>query len=68
MDIAESICSSCEKRQDAKRPSEWLSHIWYLFLLQRGGYPFGKNDLSPEEWIDLGIMREHFEAMKAGHG
>ncbi len=41
--------------------------MWYLFLLQRGGYPFSKNDLSIEEWIDLGIMREHFELMKVAH-
>ena len=62
--MGEAVCPSCEKRNGSSKPSEWLSHIWYLFLLQRGGYPFGKNDLSPEEWIDLGIMREHFDAMK----
>ena len=66
--MGESICPSCEKRNGNSTPSEWLTHIWYLFLLQRGGYPFEKNDLSVEEWIDLGIVREHFEAMKAGYG
>jgi hypothetical protein len=65
--VVDSVCPSCPKRQE-RRPSEWLTHIWYLFLLQRGGYPFEKNDLSVEEWIDLGIVREHFEAMKAGYG
>jgi len=39
-----------------------------LYALQRGGYPFGKNDLTPEEWIDLGIMREHLEGMKVING
>jgi hypothetical protein len=39
-----------------------------LYALQRGGYPFGKNDLTPDEWIDLGIMREHLEGMKVING
>lgn len=26
--------------------------------LKKAGYPFGKNDLTLEEWIDLGMVEE----------
>jgi hypothetical protein len=29
-----------------------------LRRLQKAGYPFGKNDLSYDEWMDLGLLNE----------
>jgi len=29
-----------------------------------GGYPFGKNDLTIEEWTDLGKAEEFFQAQE----
>ena len=30
-------------------------------LLQRGGYPFGPNDLDPDTWMCLGVLAEERE-------
>ncbi|MEW6115389.1 MAG: hypothetical protein AB1553_00610 [Nitrospirota bacterium] len=40
--------------------------MWFLYELQRGGYPFQKNDLSLEEWIAIGVLKEEIDAMKMG--
>ena len=66
--VLENVCPTCLQRKGNFAPSTWFNHIWFLYALQRGGYPFGKNDLSIEEWIDLGIMREHLEGMKVING
>ncbi len=29
-------------------------------LVQRGGYPFAKDDLSHEEWMALGVIAEEY--------
>jgi hypothetical protein len=29
-----------------------------LRRLRLAGYPFGKNDLTPEEWADLGMIED----------
>ncbi len=59
------MCSQCEHREPYE-PSEWFNHIWFLYSLQQGGYPFDANDLTIEEWIDIGILRSEIEAMKMG--
>jgi hypothetical protein len=59
------VCSTCESRKPFQ-PSEWLNHCYYLYQLQRGGYPFGKNDLDVEEWIAIGEIREELESWKTG--
>jgi hypothetical protein len=41
--------------------SPWFDHIWQLYTLQRGGYPFAANDLTLQEWQDLGILRAELE-------
>jgi hypothetical protein len=58
------VCASCEARD--YEPSDEILRIWFLFSLQRGGYPFGPDDLSVEEWIRLGMLKDEIEAMKAG--
>jgi hypothetical protein len=35
-----------------------------LRRLQQGGYPFEANDLTLEEWQELGVINEIIEAMK----
>jgi hypothetical protein len=57
-------CSACDKRETYE-PSEWFNHIWFLMRLQLGGYPFKANDLSIEEWIDIGVLKEEIEGMKS---
>lgn len=59
--VSENACTSCHQRKGNFRPSPWFHHIWYLHALQRGGYPFEKNDLTPQEWIDLGVLRAYLE-------
>ena len=47
-------------------PSEEVLNLWFLYCLQRGGYPFRPDDLTVEEWVRLGILKDEIEAMKAG--
>jgi len=56
------LCETCELK-DPYEPSEWFNHIWFLYELQRGGYPFEKDDLTIEEWRDIGIMRHGMETI-----
>ena len=51
------VCAGCPKKEKAYTPSAWFYHIQFLFSLQRGGYPFGANDLTLDKWIDIGAMR-----------
>ena len=53
------MCAQCEYRE--YEPSMWFSHIWNLYRLQRGGFPFEKNDLTLQEWVDLGVIRDELE-------
>ena len=47
-------------------PYEEVQNLWFLYCLQRGGYPFRPDDLTVEEWIRLGTVKDEIEAMKAG--
>jgi hypothetical protein len=58
--MIDSVCQTCELK-DPYQPSEWFNHIWRLYELQRGGYPFEKDDLSIEEWTDLGALRNEIQ-------
>ncbi len=33
--------------------------------MRMAGYPFGKDDLTIEEWLDLGLLEETLWAMRA---
>jgi len=33
-------------------------------MLMQGGYPFAANDLTIEEWMDIGVMKMEMEADK----
>jgi hypothetical protein len=50
-------CKNCEKKKP-RSLHPWTQHLLRLRRLQKAGYPFSKNDLSYEEWLDLGILNE----------
>jgi len=56
----EAVCASCH-RYEPYIPSAWLSHILFLNTLSIAGYPFAQDDLSMEEWLDLGILKYELE-------
>lgn len=49
-------CGKCEKaeRIEALELNAYTAKLFRLRLLRAAGYPFGANDLTPEEWEDLG--------------
>jgi hypothetical protein len=58
-------CEKCEKKK-SRESSPWTMHLMYLRNLQKGGYPFKANDLSLEEWIDLGMLNDLIERKSRG--
>lgn len=38
--------------------SPWFSHIDQIYTLQRGGFPFYRDELSLEEWQDVGTYKQ----------
>ncbi len=62
--MMEAVCAACAK----KEPYEASLHFCqtaYLYLLQRGGFPFKANALTVEQWQDIGLLRDEYEAMRA---
>jgi hypothetical protein len=55
-------CEQCEKRK-AGNIHPWTEHLLRLRKLQKAGYPFKKEDLSYDEWRDLGTLNQIMEAM-----
>ena len=37
---------------------EYTFKLLHLLALQKGGYPFSTDDLTLEEWVDLGLVKE----------
>lgn len=56
----EAVCAACEHRHKHD-PSPWFLHISYLAALVRAGYPFMADDLTIDEWLDIGALREDYE-------
>lgn len=52
----DSVCAQCEARE--YEPSEWCRHILFLYTLQTAGYPFQANELSIEEWLAIGEVKQ----------
>lgn len=50
------MCQTCQDNKPFK-PSPWFNHIWMLYQLQQGGYPFAKNDLELTEWLAIAEMK-----------
>jgi len=61
-------CEKCEKKKvDSIHP--WTNHLLVLRRLVLAGYPFKRNDLSIQEWLDLGFLNEAMAIrMKISHG
>ena len=55
-------CEACDKAPAIL--SDWFLHISGLHCLKRAGYPFAKDDLSIEEWYDLGVFSDEIEAYR----
>jgi len=53
-------CAECDGAKPYE-PSEWFTHIWFLWRLKKAGYPFAANDLSLQEWLDIGILEDEME-------
>lgn len=54
-DFIEWACGKCKmKRWEDLHP--WTLHMLEIKDLQGAGYPFGKNDLTIEEWRSLGTI------------
>jgi hypothetical protein len=53
-------CANCPKKKETDI-GEYTRKMLRINALQQGGYPFDANDLTPDEWIDLGIVRRYFE-------
>ncbi len=50
-------CAECSKiRRDDLEP--YTLKLLHLAALQKGGYPLDADELSLEEWIDLGRIKE----------
>ena len=59
------MCAQCSSGM-IPDPSPWFGHIMSLYQLQRGGYPFERNDLTIEEWKDLGTLNDEMRIVEFG--
>jgi hypothetical protein len=50
------VCATCADRSYRVHP--WLCHIDNLYSLIRGGFPFRRNELTIEEWLDMGVYKQ----------
>ena len=58
-------CRTCRKNPDNREPPHpWFEHVYWLYRLKVAGYPFGKNDLTLEEWEAMGELAEAIEASR----
>jgi hypothetical protein len=55
--MIEWTCSQCEKKKTGSI-SEYTGKMFRLRHLKLAGYPFKANDLSLEEWEDLGKIED----------
>ena len=55
------MCKGCEKNEPFET-TDYFNKIWFFYRLRKGGYPLEANDLSVDEWIDLGILDDEVAA------
>lgn len=53
-------CEHCPKSRQADL-HPYTNKLLYLRSLQIGGYPLAADDLSLEEWMDLGRLKQTLE-------
>lgn len=56
-------CSHCPKSKESDL-HPYTHKLLRMRTLQQAGYPLGVNDLTLEEWFDLGRINEHFEILE----
>ena len=56
-------CRNCDKKK-AKDIKEYTWRMLEIRLLQKGGYKFHNNDLSLEQWLDLGRIEQWLETQQ----
>jgi hypothetical protein len=49
-------------------PSAWFSLIFFYYSLHRAGYPFRQDDLSIDEWMALGELKQELEIPRLPDG
>ena len=53
-------CANCPKKSaDSLHP--YTTKLLRLRTLKAAGFPFRANDLTPEEWLDLGRIEQELE-------
>lgn len=53
-------CSNCPKKRSADLHA-YTKKLLHIKAMQDGGYPYGKNDLTVDEWLDIGQVRRALE-------
>ena len=53
-------CANCPKKR-AEDLHPYTTKLLRLRTLKAAGFPFRANDLTPEEWLDLGRIEQEFE-------
>jgi len=53
------VCSQCQKKKETEF-HPYTHKLLRLRKLQLAGYPLGPNDLTVEEWLDLGWINDWF--------
>lgn len=53
-------CENCPKKKFSDL-DEYTVKLYHIYLLQKGGYPLEKNDLTLEEWVDVGRIKDALE-------
>jgi len=56
-------CSNCPKR-DIRQPGLYSRKIFRVRMLRDAGYPFTKNDLTLDEWLDLGKLENFLKTKR----
>ncbi len=51
------MCAECEFNKPFY-PSEYFTKIIFLLKLKNAGYPFGKEDLTIEQWFDMKMVED----------
>ena len=56
-DNLDAVCAKCPKNSSVEI-GEYTAKLLRIRSLRLAGYPLGPNDLTHEEWIDLGKIEE----------
>ena len=56
-ELIEWTCNHCPRKKQSDL-NEYTIKMFNIRRLRMAGFPFGKNDLTLEEWDDLGLIEE----------